>query len=568
MVKPEKRLILVRFLRLNCFYMLIYIHKFFFVLFLTFWFSLLTAFGQTIVYVTQSGAGNQSGSSWSNALPGTQLQPRLASASAGTQFWVAGGIYKPTTGTDRNISFSMPSGVQVYGWFMGNESSIAQRQDTGQSSTIFSGEIGDPNTIADNTFTLVNCGVSSPQTLIDGVGFIRAGYGIQHGVNRGQNIISTINIKNCWFDGNSTGVYNSSVSGPELNTVIEKCIFTNNRESGLVNLAISVAKCFVTVKDSFFENNSQTYNGGAISSDGAEFGYVKADLENCVFSKNKARNGGAIGVTGNSASLVTAINCRFTQNTATNNGGVFYTYADGFGWSSYVATNCLIVDNSAFNGGVVYSSMDRGTAQPSLINCTLSSNTASNSGAAVYNKLINSTNSSFNPKAVSCIFRNNAAPANSIVVNDGVIYNITYSNIQGGFTGTGNIDADPQFVDPANGNYRLQPGSPSINTGDPASTTTSVSAADLAGNPRIDNNRIDMGAYERQTVTGPILTLKEGNWNDPFTWLFQQLPGAGDTILIRHRVGLPASYVGKARTVQYDTNGQLVFSPEARLNLN
>ncbi|MBC7570552.1 MAG: hypothetical protein H7319_12555 [Spirosoma sp.] len=42
--------------------------------------------GQTIVYVTQSGTGNQSGSSWGNALPGVQLRDRLASASPGTQF--------------------------------------------------------------------------------------------------------------------------------------------------------------------------------------------------------------------------------------------------------------------------------------------------------------------------------------------------------------------------------------------------------------------------------------------------------------------------------------------------
>ncbi len=73
----------------------------------------------------------------------------------------------------------------------------------------------------------------------------------------------------------------------------------------------------------------------------------------------------------------------------------------------------------------------------------------------------------------------------------------------------GNIDADPLFVDPDNGDFRLQPGSPCIDAGDntavPKGTTT-----DLDGNPRFvddpdtpdtgfgDPPVVDMGAYEFQ----------------------------------------------------------------------
>ena len=39
----------------------------------------------------------------------------------------------------------------------------------------------------------------------------------------------------------------------------------------------------------------------------------------------------------------------------------------------------------------------------------------------------------------------------------------------GGWTGTGNIDLDPRFVDPANGDFTLLAESPCINTGDPNS---------------------------------------------------------------------------------------------------
>ncbi|MBC7570553.1 MAG: hypothetical protein H7319_12560 [Spirosoma sp.] len=119
------------------------------------------------------------------------------------------------------------------------------------------------------------------------------------------------------------------------------------------------------------------------------------------------------------------------------------------------------------------------------------------------------------------------------------------------------------------GNFRLQPGSPSINTGDPASTTSNVSATDLGGNNRINNGRIDMGVYERQTHAGPIVTTQPGNWNDPFTWQFQQVPGATDAVLIRlRRVALPLSYTGNVQQVQYDASEQLVFLEGAQIKFN
>jgi hypothetical protein len=79
---------------------------------------------------------------------------------------------------------------------------------------------------------------------------------------------------------------------------------------------------------------------------------------------------------------------------------------------------------------------------------------------------------------------------------------LQYCDIPGGWEGEGNIDADPLFVDPENENYRLQAGSPCI---DSASTTGPFN--DLDGNPRpVDipgvgrdgAGAFDMGAYELQ----------------------------------------------------------------------
>jgi hypothetical protein len=104
---------------------------------------------------------------------------------------------------------------------------------------------------------------------------------------------------------------------------------------------------------------------------------------------------------------------------------------------------------------------------------------------------------------------------------------VSYSDIEGGLTGTGNIDADPAFVDPdgadndpntwEDNDYRLGAGSPCIDAGDNTASRAGVTT-DLDGNPRFvdDPNTdpdtgngtppiVDMGAYEYQPSRGSPL---------------------------------------------------------------
>jgi len=69
---------------------------------------------------------------------------------------------------------------------------------------------------------------------------------------------------------------------------------------------------------------------------------------------------------------------------------------------------------------------------------------------------------------------------------------VTYSDIQGGYPGIGNMMEDPQFIDPVNRNYRLSAGSPVIDRGTPAGAPDD----DLDGNHRPMGSGYDMGAYE------------------------------------------------------------------------
>jgi predicted outer membrane repeat protein len=128
------------------------------------------------------------------------------------------------------------------------------------------------------------------------------------------------------------------------------------------------------------------------------------------------------------------------------------------------------------------------SSSPTLTSCTFTDNTAGSSGGGIA-----CTQSSY-PTLTNCILWNNHAPNGpEIYIYSGTV-TVTYSDVKGGWTGTGNIDADPLFVDPVNGDFHLQAGSPCIDTGDPNSP------------PDPDGTPADMGAFYFHQDT-PILSV-------------------------------------------------------------
>jgi len=224
--------------------------------------------------------------------------------------------------------------------------------------------------------------------------------------------------------------------------------------------------------------------GGGMYNDGSS-----PTVINCVFSGNTADIGGGMFNDDNSNPIVT--DCSFVGNQATNpllvgGGGMFNLN------SSPTLTNCAFSGNSAEVGAAIYNNGSFLTAT----NCTFSGNTAAFGGGAMLNNFSS-------PTITNCILWGNAT--NELSNSNGGVPMVTFSNIQGGFEGTGNVNADPLFVD-ADGaddivgtpddDLRLQSClSPCFNRGDnaaiPAGTTT-----DLDGNPRLSNLTVDMGAYE------------------------------------------------------------------------
>ncbi len=115
-----------------------------------------------------------------------------------------------------------------------------------------------------------------------------------------------------------------------------------------------------------------------------------------------------------------------------------------------------------------------------------------------------------------------------------------------GAPATGEISADPHFVDPKHGNFRLAPGSPAVDSGDPAAPY--LPATDLDGSPRVQGAAVDMGAYESTPLppTGTVGSLSV-TWSKTSLLVVWAAP-AGGTPASSYRVTLGPT--GKVKTVK------------------
>jgi uncharacterized repeat protein (TIGR01451 family) len=127
--------------------------------------------GTIYVNAANTAPGTKDGMSWATAY--TELRTALASASPSSgsvQIWVAGGVYRPTGGTDRTISFAMKNGVAIYGGFAGTETLLSQRDlSIAANASVLSGDIGTVGNSVDNSYHVVTSAVGvSSSAVLDG----------------------------------------------------------------------------------------------------------------------------------------------------------------------------------------------------------------------------------------------------------------------------------------------------------------------------------------------------------------------------------------------------------------
>jgi len=292
------------------------------------------------------------------------------------------------------------------------------------------------------------------------------------------NLISSPAFNSCTFSNNSAddtggGMFN----GDNIDTAspaIVDCEFTGNTAysgGGMQNY-----NCFATVSGSAFNLNAATINGG-----GMDNRSCAPLIESCGFDQNTARFGGGICFSdpeGGETPLITG--CTFTENAcATISGAGGGIYSEGF---SVTAENCVFWNNNAYAGGGGICVLSAPAS--ALVNCTFSCNTTNGAGEAVYLDTSDAT-------ITNSILWNSQSAGNEIEAVS-CTATVTYSCIEGGYTGTGNIGDNPQFQDSANGDLGLTADSDCVDS----ATAGGAPDTDILGVARPQGAGYDMGAYE------------------------------------------------------------------------
>jgi len=187
-------------------------------------------------------------------------------------------------------------------------------------------------------------------------------------------------------------------------------------------------------------------------------------IKECIFENNYANRGGALSAEYSDPIIY---KCEFNQNSSHSMGGACYFNR----FDAYIS-DCVFNGNMQTYGssaaGAIYASF----SVFSIENCLFVSNTASGfsdgGAAAFYRSTVDIKSSTFTLNngdingegpidislstvtIVDSIFWNNN-PANLTTTG----MTITYSNVEEGFTGVGNISGDPLFVTGIEGNYYL-----------------------------------------------------------------------------------------------------------------
>lgn len=242
-------------------------------------------------------------------------------------------------------------------------------------------------------------------------------------------------------------------------------------------------------------------------------------LEYCVLENgraegatwNEANGGGAYCIASPSFG-----HCTFRRNSAQHGGGGVFCYTT----SGVVLSHCYFFDNRAdcCGGGAGFQNGAQGT----LDHCVFAGNTAGQFGGGVYHSYSSphfqySTFSANNspqggalycdgssPPVNSCILWQDATPEIFAVMGSNPP--VSYSDVAGGWSGIGNINANPLFVNAAARDFHLTPTSPCIDAGNPAILDPDCTPS-------------DMGAFYFYHLPQPdSLVVQRQGWNMHLAW--------------------------------------------------
>ncbi|MCX6270017.1 MAG: dockerin type I domain-containing protein [Bacteroidetes bacterium] len=325
-----------------------------------------TDYDVVIRYVTSSGAGSKTGTSWSNAYDNTQLQTAIDEEGV-SDVWAAAGTYKPSLeqggAGNRYKSFRLKNHVAVYGGFAGTETLLSER-NIATNITILSGDMS-----SDDNYSTV------PATNItDNC------YHVIYNPDQATDINNTAILDGFSIIGGNADGESSFANGGG--------ICNDYSSPSLSNLIIS--------------NNSAIYGGGLF------IYYSSPLLTNVKMISNSAGSGGGVCSFSSSPSFT---NVTITGNTSTSQGGGIANYYVGL--SSLF--NCIVWGNTAASAGnQIYLNADASTT---LNFSCYSNSTGDISGSGTFTAVNNNITS--HPKFVNATTGDYRLYGNSPCVNSG-----------------------------------------------------------------------------------------------------------------------------------------------------
>jgi parallel beta-helix repeat protein len=236
----------------------------------------------------------------------------------------------------------------------------------------------------------------------------------------------------------------------------------------------------------------------------------------------------------------TVTNCTFSGNYAGYGGGGMYNESG----SNPKVINCTFSGNSAgvFGGGMYNGEY----TDPTVTNCTFNGNSSTYYGGGMYN------NDYSDPTVTNCILWGDLP--NEIINDKHSNPTVTFSDVQGGYPGEGNIDEDPMFVLADKDDPRLLWPSPCIDTGDPTLFDPDGTRSDMGA--RFFNQDDYMTLYLTPDATEVLPGVELGvtytainRWAQPEQfWVLSQviLPGGASlNVLGPSQYTLPANYTAQ-----------------------
>jgi hypothetical protein len=255
---------------------------------------------------------------------------------------------------------------------------------------------------------------------------------------------------------------------------------------------ISIAEESEAVVDGFTVTSAEPVDGGPVKGGGIYCAPLSSPtIKNNIITKNKAVFGGGIYCAPWSSPTIRR-NVVSENQAAQFGGGIFSNMA-----SPLIVNNRIVANHASGSGGGIFCNRDA----PRITNNIFSQNKAKSGGGiscdrsfcTIINDTITGNAGTYGGgvffeggavKILNCILWENGDDLYSARFSGGS--RPDHSNIgDGDFRGVnGNISADPLFADQANGDFRLQPDSPCVDTGNSDPTFNDP-----------DGSRNDMGAY-------------------------------------------------------------------------